>query len=204
MKKIIIYGASIFTMMFAMASCGGAEEESTDETSEDSTATEQAEVVEYDVDTAASIINWYSMEEGEKAHHGSVKVLNGSYSVQGDEITSASLTINMNSFVVEDEAGGEKLQSHLSSPDFFDLNQYGTSSFTFIDHSDGMITGKLNVVGLEMDVEAPVTLSEGKVEVGDFTVNMVQLPFYANEREEKPEADWHDPKIGFNATIVAQ
>lgn len=190
--------------MFAMASCGGAEEETTDETGTDSTATEDVvEPVDYSVDTAASIINWWSTEEGEKVHWGTVKVLKGSFTVEGDVITSGALTINMNTVTADDEMGG-KLMEHLVTPDFLDINQYATSTFTLTNHENGVINGTLTVAGLDMDVEAEATMADGVVTTSDFKVDMIQFPYFQTEQAEKPEGEWHNTMIGFNATIVGK
>ena len=206
MKRKLFFGIGIATLMMGVAACGGGEEESTDETTDkDTTQTEEVvEAVTYQVDTAQSKINWYSMDGEEKAHNGYVKVLEGSYTVEGDKITEASMTINMNTITVVDDAGGEKLEGHLMSPDFFDVNQYAKATFNFSKHEEGMIHGNLNVAGLDFPVEAPVTLGEGKVDVQDFKIDMVQLPFFQEEREKAPEKEWHNTNIGFTATIVAQ
>ena len=203
MKRTFLFGSMIATIMFAMASCGGAEEETTDETTTNDSTEEVVEAVEYSVDTAASIINWWSTEEGEKVHWGTAKVLEGSFTVEGDVITSGALTINMNSVTADDEMGA-KLMEHLSTPDFLDINQYATSTFTLTKHENGVINGTLNVAGLNMDVEAEASMADGVVTTSDFKVDMVQFPYFQTEQAEKPEGEWHNTMIGFNATIVGK
>lgn len=205
MKRNVFFGVSIATLMFATVSCGGAEEEATEGEGETIEVVEDVvEAVEYTVDTEASIINWYNMEGEEKGHYGTTKIMEGSYTMEGDVITAASLTMDLNTITVDDEMGGEKLLGHIISPDLLDVAQFGTATFTFGGHADGMVTGTLNVAGADTDVNAPVTVGEGSIEVGDFQVDMAHLPMFAGEREGKPEAEWHDAGIGFTATIIAQ
>ncbi|MEX1001060.1 MAG: YceI family protein [Crocinitomicaceae bacterium] len=205
MKRKLFLGASIVTLLLGTVSCGGSEETTEDTDVTDSTAIEDVvEATTYEVDTAASVINWYNVSDGEKGHYGYVKLLDGSYTAEGEKVTAASLTVNMNTITVTDEMGGDKLQGHLMSPDFFDVNQYASASFNFDRHEDGVIYGTVNVAGVELPVEAPVTVKEGSVEADDFKVNMVDLPFFQQERSEAPEKEWHDPLIGFTATIVAK
>jgi polyisoprenoid-binding protein YceI len=202
MKKKLFFGVSIAALM--LASCGGAEE-TTEETGEVVDSVEVVEAVTYEIDTTASVINWINYAGEEKNHWGTVKVLSGTYTVEGDLITAASLSANMNTITSDDEMGGEKLAGHLVSPDFFDVNKYASAEFTFNKHEEGMVHGTLNAAGLEFAVEAPVTLTEGVVTVGEFKVDMSALGFFTMEKEkEKDQAKWHDANIGFSANIVAK
>lgn len=207
MKKIII--PVLVAVPFFFASCGGEESDATSNDS-DTTAVETEEVevtvMNYNVDTANTIINWMSYEEGEVGHKGTVKALNGSFEITttGEEkqVTAASLEIDMSS--IEEES--EKLVGHLKSEDFFDVNQYGTSSFSFDRHEDGMIYGTATIVDEQLPVEAPVTISEtaegATVEVGEFKLDFtsLEMPFFI-EDVKAPEEEQHNPNIGFTATI---
>jgi YceI-like domain len=205
MKKTIIFGTAFATILFAMASCGGSEEETTDETNDANNETEEVviEAVDYSVDAGASVINWYVMEEGEKMHFGTAKVQEGSYTIEGDAITAATLTMDM-STVSADDPMGEKLLGHLNSPDFLNVGEYTISTFTFDRNEGGMIYGTLTVAGFDMNVEAGVTVTDGNVAISDFDIDMVQFPFFVTERAEAEEGDWHNPMIGFNADIIGQ
>lgn len=204
MKKNIFYGVSAAALMFAFVSCGGGEE-TTDETTDSTETTEDViEPIEYTIDTESSVINWYTMNGEEKGHFGTTMVMEGTYTTEGDLITSASLTADLNTFTVEDEMGGEKLQGHIMSPDLLDVNQYATAVFTFDRHEDGIVYGSLSVAGNDMAIEAPATVGEGTIDIADFNVDMGALNFYVTERAEAAEDEWHDTNIGFTASIVAQ
>lgn len=204
MKKNIFYGVSAAALMFAFVSCGGGEE-TTDETTDSTETTEDViEAVDYAIDTESSSISWYTMHEDEKGHFGTIMVLEGSYTVEGDLITSASLTADLNTFTVEDEMGGEKLQGHIMSPDLLDVNQYATAVFTFDKHENGTLYGSISVAGNDMAIEAPATIGEGTIDIADFNVDMGALNYFVTERAEAAEEEWHDTNIGFTASIVAQ
>ena len=204
MKKNIFYGVSAAALMFAFVSCGGGEE-TTDETTDSTETTDDViEAIEYTIDTESSVINWYTMNGEEKGHFGTTMVMEGTYTTEGDLITSASLTADLNTFTVEDEMGGEKLQGHIMSPDLLDVNQYATAVFTFDRHEDGIVYGSLSVAGNDMAIEAPATVGEGTIDIADFNVDMGALNFYVTERAEAAEDEWHDTNIGFTASIVAQ
>ena len=200
MNKKFIYGISIMSMMFTITSCGGGEEESTEEIPVETieVETEVVEPVAYTVDTANSVINWNNFDEGEPGHTGTVKVLEGSYTAEGDLITDAALTIDMNSLTCD----SDKLLAHLGNEEFFDINKYASAAFNFDRHEEGMIYGTLNAGGLEFAVEAPVTVGDGTVEIGEFKIDMSQLPYFVTEKTDAPEDEWHDTNIGFSAMIV--
>lgn len=196
-------------MMFATTSCGG--EETTEET------TEEVKSVEYTIDTEGSVINWWNMEGEEKGHTGTVSVLEGTYTVEGDVITAASMVVDMQSIT----ADSDKLVGHLTMTDHFFsvmrpdtvsadsvnwVEDNTTATFTFDKHENGMIYGSVNVNDLDFAVEAPVTLTEGKIEIGEFSIDMSGLTYFVMEvaNVEVPEEERHDPNIGFSATIVGK
>ncbi|WP_027421497.1 YceI family protein [Crocinitomix catalasitica] len=208
MKKSIVLGLGAVALLFA--SCGGASEGS--EVAVDSTEVEvvvESIVKTFNVDTAATVITWANFSEGEVDHQGTVSALNGTaeVTITGEEavITAATLVIDMNSISEE----SEKLVGHLGSPDFFALETYPTSSFTFDRHENGMIYGSVNVLGKDLAVEAPaeVIVTEGAltVNVGEFKADFgaLEMPFFVTEKAEKPEAEWHNASIQFSATIKA-
>lgn len=212
MNKKFFYGMSIMALMFTAASCGGGEEETTSEET-----TEEVTAVEYTIDTEASVINWWNKEGEEKGHTGTVKVLDGTYTLEGDVITAASMNVDMTSIT----ADSDKLLGHLTMTDHFFsvmtpdtisadsinwVDNNTTAVFTFEKHEEGMIYGSVNVNDLDFAVEAPVTVTEGQIELGEFSVDMSGLTYFVMEvaNVDVPEEERHDPNIGFTATIVAQ
>ena len=204
MKNKFFYGVGIATFM--LASCGGAEEAA--ENLEEGVTDVVEEIVEtktFTVDTAASIINWVSMEHGEKGHWGTVKVLEGSFSTDADVITDATLKMNMNTVMSTDENGGANLTAHLMKPDFFDVNKFASAEFTFDRHEEGKVYGTLTAAGVEFAIEADATVSEGTVEIAEFVVDMSTLPFFTIEKEKEANQEkWHDSNVTLSATIVGK
>jgi polyisoprenoid-binding protein YceI len=207
MKKVVILG--LFAMPLFFASCGGGEADA-DTTDADSTVVnEEVEVIEatYGVDTTASVINWNNFEGTEVDHSGTVNVLNGSMDITTTNgvgvITAANLTVDMNSI----QEGSEKLEGHLKNEDFFDVNQFATTTFAFDRHENDMIYGTATIVGKEVAVEAPATVTvdgdNATVEVGEFKIDFaaLEMPFFIAD-VEMPVEEQHDPMIGFSATIV--
>ncbi|WP_066756552.1 YceI family protein [Crocinitomix algicola] len=206
MKRIIILG--ICAMPFFFASCGGAESE--EGTTTDSTVVEEqieTVVTSYTIDTAATVVNWTTYGAEGIDHQGTIGALSGTaeISTTGEEsqITGASLVIDMTSINEE----SEKLVGHLMAPDFFDVNTYATSEFSFDRHEAGVVYGSVSIIGKSLPVEAPVTVSEENgslnVQVGEFKLDFssLEMPFYVAEAD-KPEEEKHNPVIGFTATVV--
>ena len=191
MKNKFFYGVGIATFM--LASCGGAEEAA--ENLEEGVTDVVEEIVEtktFTVDTAASIINWATMEKGEKGHWGTVKVLEGTFSTDDDVITDASLKMNMNTVMSTDENGGANLTGHLMAPDFFEVNKYATAEFAFDRHEEGTVYGTLTAAGIEFAIEAGATVTEGTVEVAEFVVDMSALSFFVVEKEAvRPDLSYY-------------
>jgi polyisoprenoid-binding protein YceI len=204
MKNKLFYGVGIATFM--LASCGGAEEAA--ENLEEEVQEMVEEIVEtksYAIDTSTSIINWSTMDHGEKGHWGTVKVLEGAFSTEGDMITEASLKLDMNSAMSTDENGGENLTGHLMTPEFFDVNKYASAEFNFDRHEEGKIFGTLTAAGAEFAVEADATLTDGIVEVSEFAIDMSSLPFFVSEKEKEANQEkWHDSNVTISGTIAGK
>lgn len=210
MKKIVLIGIGAIALV--VSSCGGAATEG-EEITVDS-ATVENEVVEpvvtdMTIDTAKTVINWNNLEDGELDHIGTISALNGSVQITttGDqhEITNASLVIDMNSISEE----SEKFVGHLKADDFFDVNNFATTTFEFDRHENGMVYGKAIIIGKELPVEAPVEVNvEGDnatINVGQFELDFtaLEMPFFVEEAKEAKEEERHSPIIQFSATIAA-
>lgn len=94
-----------------------------------------AQVTTLDVDSEASVINW---KGGKKVivndtHHGTVKVRSGSVEVNAaGEIVGGEIVIDMKSIKNKDlelPSSSDKLDAHLKSSDFFDVEQYPEARF---------------------------------------------------------------------------
>lgn len=99
------------------------------------------------------------------SHDGGFRKVSGSVTVPEGDLTKATidLTIDMTSTYTDDE----KLTGHLSSPDFFDVAQYPTSTFksTAIAKADAgyLVTGNLTLHGVTQSINFPAEISlEGK------------------------------------------
>ncbi|MCH2233205.1 MAG: YceI family protein [Crocinitomicaceae bacterium] len=213
MKRIIYLGMMV--SFAALTSCGGESTEGT-ETDTDTTAVVE-EVVEttvtqFTIDTMASTVNWKgyeSMDPEDGYHFGTVGIAEGSFEITSEgemhSVTSGSMTLDMASIQSGEEL--DKLTGHLQAPDFFNVAEFATSSFTVTGYADGAIEGTLNVLGSEVNISAPssIDVTEGiaTVSVEEFRIDMTPLnmPFFIANAEQ-PEEEQQDPNIAVNATIV--
>lgn len=86
---------------------------------------------ELKVDTQASTIKWIGTKVTGK-HDGIVKLQEGVLKVQEGNLTGGYFIINMNSIEVKDLKSGEgkeKLEGHLKSDDFFNVEKFPTAKF---------------------------------------------------------------------------
>jgi polyisoprenoid-binding protein YceI len=95
-------------------------------------------------------------------HTGYFPIKSGAVQVNGGKLVGGSFVIDIAGLKVTDERGGEKLQGHLSSADFFDIAKvgFGEASFTItsIEYTKAdraTIKGDLNLKG----IKAPVTFT---------------------------------------------
>lgn len=114
-----------------LSACGS---KSTGEKTEASAAKEVAvaEGKSLVVDVTASTIAWKGFKPA-GSHHGVISIKSGELVVEGEELKSGSFIIDMNSIDVQDLAAGqgkEKLEGHLKSADFFDVEKYPEATFT--------------------------------------------------------------------------
>jgi polyisoprenoid-binding protein YceI len=93
-------------------------------------------------------------------HTGYFPIKSGAVQVNGGKLVGGSFVIDIAGLKVTDERGGEKLQGHLSSADFFDITKFGEASFTissveYTKADRATIKGDLNLKG----IKAPITFS---------------------------------------------
>lgn len=146
------------------------------EAQEAAVATEEA--VTYEIDTTASTIEWRGTKPtGE--HKGTIAIQDGTLSATQEEITSGSVTIDMNSIKVTDEGMDDKdrtsLENHLKGTvegketDFFDVNEYPTASFeiTGVTEENGqkMLQGNLTLKDSTKNIQFPVSTDIDEDEV---------------------------------------
>ncbi len=117
------------------------------------------------IDTMASTLNW----KGSKptgSHDGTVKLKSGSILIESGKLKGGSFVIDMNSIYnkdIKDRKTALKLEGHLKSKDFFEVNVYPTSKFeiTKVEEVKGklMVTGNLKIKDVKKSITIPTSVS---------------------------------------------
>jgi polyisoprenoid-binding protein YceI len=143
-------------------------------------------------------IAWQGSHMPEKKHLGNIKVLGGEIMVKEGRILEGNVKIDMKSLTVTDRKAGEgkeKLEGHLKSADFFDVEKFPTAEFTIeetlptsVPGIDRFIVGKLNLKGISKGVNIPV-----KFILDKNSLNVTSMTFQISRTE------WG---INFNSGLI--
>jgi polyisoprenoid-binding protein YceI len=120
----------------------------------------------YKVDVANSTIVWKGYKPT-GSHAGTIMLQSGEIEMNGNNVIGGNFIANMST--IKDDDGSEKLEGHLKSPDFFEIDVYKTSQFeiTKVNNKDGktMVTGNLTIkdVTKEITFEATVNAENDSV-----------------------------------------
>lgn len=147
MKKFLFF-AFVLTLF---AACNSGSDATEAEVSDAQDAAE-ATGATYAVSTASSVINWTGRKFGDDQHNGTLSLSEGSLTVADGNITSGSFTIDMASMACTDEMSDDmkaKLIGHLSTGDFFKVDEYPTATFeiTGVEVLEGDETATHSVSG---------------------------------------------------------
>lgn len=168
-KLILVLAAGIF-----FAACGETKK-TAEETQEVANAGTGA--VTYAIDPAQSTIKWFGEKKISGKHNGTVQLLTGNLSFEGENLTAGNFTIDMTTIKDLDLPEGEdktKLEGHLKSADFFEVETYATAAFniTSVEKLEGStegthkITGNLTIKGQTHGVSFPATITASESGVG--------------------------------------
>lgn len=147
MKRNILNLTAAVVLGLSMAACSSSTEETT-ETAEatlaDGTLT---------VDNAASTVTWKGEMLGLYSHEGTVPLTAGTIEVSNGVVSGGSFTIDLTSINPTDDAYDEentkeKLVGHLSSADFFSVEEFPTASFEITGSEGSKVMGNLTVRGI--------------------------------------------------------
>lgn len=159
MKKNIFNLLIIVATGIALVGCKKNAEEVT------TTKTETAMLAEhgddkYTVNLGESTIEWQGFKPT-GSHKGTINIASGTFTTHEGEIQSGSFEIDMNS--IKESEGSARLEGHLKSADFFDVEKFPTASFevTGLETKDGnsMLSGNLTLKDATNNVTFPVTVT---------------------------------------------
>jgi len=160
MKKNILNLFAIVAIGIAIVGCKKKADEAA--TTEAEAVTEaQVDAVKYIANAEESTIEWQGFKPT-GSHNGTINIESGALSMNGGTIESGTFLIDMTS--LKESEGSERLEGHLKSPDFFDVEKYPSAVFeiTGLTTTDGksMLSGNLTLKDAKNNVTFPVTVSE--------------------------------------------
>jgi polyisoprenoid-binding protein YceI len=155
----------ILTVVVLAMSIIGCKKKADEAKTTDAVDASSAEVtaVKYNANTTESVIEWKGFKPT-GTHNGTINLESGVLTASNGKIQSGTFLIKMNS--LEDSENNERLEGHLKSADFFDVEKYPSAGFevTGFEEKEGkmMLSGNLKLKEKTNNVTFSVTLaSEG-------------------------------------------
>jgi polyisoprenoid-binding protein YceI len=176
LMKSLMTGIAAILLLFA-ASCKDAPK------ADEAVATEPQEVAvaptgaAYTVDLAKSKITWVGTKPTGR-HHGTFYLKAGNIVVANNSITGGNFVIDVTNITAfdEDNSANAKLQKHLTSADFFEVDKFPEATFEITDVQEGVnkdnvlvmkeathtVTGNLTMKAISKSISFPA-----KIEMND-------------------------------------
>ena len=190
MKKLFFI-LSIVTMAFVACQSNAENAESVTTTEAQEAAAAPADAgVAYAVNTESSVINWVGYKPGKQSHNGTMKLQSGKITVKDGTPVSGSFVIDINSLENIDLADTPdkktKLEGHLKSGDFFEVEKFPTGKFVMTGltplsgnpDANYTVSGNLILKDITKGIEIPANVS-----VTDAGVTVVTPEFTINRTE---------------------
>lgn len=178
MKTLQISFAAL-ALMFAV-SCGNSNSDSAATTDEQQVAEQTG--VQYNA-VAGSTINWTGVHKGGTfPRYGTINITEGTIAVENGNVTGGNFNIDMSTLTVNPESVTEPgknymdLQNHLKSPEFFNVDSFGTAKFEItgvtafdatkdeskLEGATNIVSGNLTLKGQTLNVTFPaiITITE--------------------------------------------
>ena len=103
----------------------------------------------YDIISTESELKWIGKELSTDTHTGTLVLKNGKIDVNANGVIHGEVEIDMTTITVTDMQGkwGTKLEGHLKSPDFFDVEKYSSAFITFQSDENPIKNNQINLTG---------------------------------------------------------
>ncbi|HEY8387000.1 MAG TPA: YceI family protein [Parasegetibacter sp.] len=169
----------------------------------------------YTIDTASSVIEWIGTKPV-AAHHGTIKIAEGTFYLDNNNVTSGNFTIDINSLTDLDMKSGEgkeNLENHLKSADFFDVEKFPTGTFVITGSellandstATHQISGNLTLKDSTRNITFPakIEVADGVVKAfANFNIDRTQWGmYYGNDKSLGDK--FIRPEVNIKLNIVA-
>lgn len=171
---------------------------------------ENPKIAKYAVDIESSSIKWKGYKPT-GSHHGTINFSEGNIDLKGSKIKGGNFKVDMTS--LKDADGSKRLEGHLKSADFFEVEKFPVSSFeiTGTNTNDGQlfVNGNITIKGVTKSISFPASLSEegGKVVLKSDTFQINRADFNVKYKSKSFFNDLKDKFINddfdLQVTIVA-
>ncbi|WP_116127576.1 YceI family protein [Lewinella sp. IMCC34183] len=160
--------ASLFLFALLIVACGPS---GTEVTSSDAQAANTAAeaTATFTVDTSASTVTWEGTKLIGSGHEGNIPVQSGQLTVNGNDLVGGTFVLDITRLENSDldGEGKGKLEGHLKSADFFDVEQHPTASFeitkvtpvTGESDYNHEVTGNLTLKGTSRSITIPAMIT---------------------------------------------
>jgi len=95
-------------------------------------ATSESNSTKYKANVTESVIQWTGFKPT-GTHSGTIQIDSGNLTINKDQIESGTFIIDMTS--IKDDDGSERLEGHLKSADFFDVESFASASFSITGYA---------------------------------------------------------------------
>ena len=115
--------------------------------------------VTYAVASDASKVDWIGSKKA-GYHNGSFALKSGSVTVDNGKLTGGQFVIDLTTVKAD---GGEKLENHLKSPEFFDVAKFAEATFqitgvNYTSETNVDISGNLIIKGISVALKFPAVI----------------------------------------------
>lgn len=165
MEKVVL---TLAAGVFLLASCVSNPEGKRAETSDNVEDAAMSHVAtQLTVDTSQSSVQWTGRKvSGE--HHGDVQIKSGTLSIEHGKLVGGNFVIDLTTITNHDLDGEYKgkLEGHLKSADFFDVDNHPEASFEITNVNDGaeaghvVISGNLTIRGVTKNITFDAQVQE--------------------------------------------
>ena len=177
MKKNLFKVIAVLGVAFLVISCGKGKPV----TSESNEVLTQTDGVLYKVDTMNSRVEWKGykvLKTDQTTHFGTIRFESGDVTIKEGKLQSGKFVADINTLenidLKDKQEMKTKLESHLKSGDFFEVEKFPTASYeiTKVTEANGgdyntLLDGNLTIKGITKPVQfkANVTVADGNVNI---------------------------------------
>ena len=170
-------------------------------------------IQKYNVDIENSTITWKGYKPT-GSHEGTIKLQSGSLIEAGGVISEGIFTADMTS--IKDADGSARLEGHLKSADFFEVETFPTATFKILNvttndtNNKVWVSGEMTIKGITKKIKFPASISNSdeaitiasetfQINRAEFNVKYKSKTFF-NDLKDKFVNDEFDLQV----TIVAK